>query len=320
MFFPNQGKAGVPDGVINFIPGSSAEITKQLLNSPDFAGLHYTGSTGVFNSLWSTIASNLPRYKSYPRIVGETGGKDFIFAHRSSHVEALVVALLRGAFEYCGQKCSACSRAYIPRSIWPRVKEGLIEGAKKLKVGNPEEADVFLGAVIHEGSADKCASYIRIAKESDECEVIVGGKVDKSVGWFVEPTVIVTTNPEHLLMKEEIFGPILTLYVYEDADVDAALTLCDTSSAYSLTGSVFSQDRYFIQEAERRLLNTAGNFYINDKCTGAVVGQQPFGGGRMSGTNDKAGSVLNLLRWTSVRSIKETFVPATEVLYPYMKE
>jgi len=311
-------EAGVPDGVINFIPGPSGDITDSLVSDPYFAGLHYTGSSDVFNSIWGQIATKLPSYKGYPRVVGETGGKDFIFAHHSAHVEALVVALVRGAFEYAGQKCSACSRAYIPRSIWPKTKELLVETIKKIKMGNPEEPDVFVNAVIHETSANKCSHYIKLARESSECEIVCGGKVDKSVGWFVEPTVIATSNPTHVLMKEEIFAPILTIHVYDDANLEQALDLCDTTSAYALTGSIFAQDRSVIQYAERKLANTAGNFYINDKPTGAVVGQQPFGGGRASGTNDKAGSVLNLLRWTSVRTIKETLNPPTEVSYPYM--
>jgi len=311
-------EAGLPDGVINFIPGQAGMITDILLNDPNFAGLHYTGSTEVFNSLWEKISKNLSIYKNYPRIVGETGGKDFIFAHNSANIPALVTALIRGAFEYAGQKCSAASRGYIPKSIWNKVKERLINDLKEVKYGNPEDPSVLVNAVINEESFNNTVRYIELAKSSKDCEIIFGGSYDKSVGYFIQPTVVVTTNPHHRLIKEEIFAPVLTLYIYDDDKFEETLTLCDKGSPYALTGSFFAQDRYAIVKGEQALTYTAGNFYINDKPTGAVVAQQPFGGGRASGTNDKAGSVLNLLRWTSVRTIKENFIPPTHWKYPYM--
>jgi len=313
-------EAGLPDGVVNFIPGNAEQVTNKVLASRDFSGLHYTGSTSVFNGIYQKIASNLDNYKTYPRIVGETGGKNYIIAHNSCDVDALVVGLVRGAFEYAGQKCSACSRAYIPKSIWPEVKKKLVDTMARVKTGNPEDPSVLVNAVIHETSADKTANYIKIAQEDPSCEVICGGKVDKSVGWFVSPTIVVTTNPNHKLIQEEIFAPVLTVYIYEDNKFEETLELADKAVTYGLTGALFAKDREVIAFADRKLSESAGNFYINDKCTGAVVGQQPFGGARGSGTNDKAGSHLNLLRWVSARSIKETFVPPTEVTYPYMNE
>lgn len=310
--------AGLPDGVINMINGSAGMITDTLIASPDFAGVHFTGSTGVFNDIWGNIGKNISKYKTYPRIVGETGGKDFVLAHPSSIPAQVATALSRGAFEYQGQKCSAASRAYIPQSIWPAVKEHLAKDLASFKMGSPEDTTNFVSAVITEGSFDKLAAAIDAAKASDEAEVVIGGTYDKSVGWFIEPTVIVTTNPKYDTMSTELFGPVLTIYVYEDAKWTETLQLVDETSPYALTGAIFSQDRYAIEEATKALENAAGNFYINDKPTGAVVGQQPFGGARASGTNDKAGSVLNLLRWVSPRTIKETFGPPTDYRYPFL--
>lgn len=310
--------AGLPDGVINMINGSAGMITDTVVSSPDFAGVHFTGSTGVFNDIWAAIGKNISTYKTYPRIVGETGGKDFVIAHPSSIPAQVATALSRGAFEYQGQKCSAASRAYIPQSIWPAVKEQLEKDLASFKMGSPEDTSNFVSAVITEGSFDKLAKAIDAAKASNEAEVVIGGGYDKSVGWFIEPTVIVTTNPKYDTMETELFGPVLTIYVYEDAKWTETLQLVDETSPYALTGAIFSQDRYAIEEATKALENAAGNFYINDKPTGAVVGQQPFGGARASGTNDKAGSVLNLLRWVSPRTIKETFVPPTDYRYPFL--
>ena len=312
--------AGLPDGVINMVHGDPVMITDTLLESPDFAGIHYTGSTAVFNGIWAKIGQNMGKgiYKTYPRIVGETGGKDFVIAHPSSIPAQVATALSRGAFEFQGQKCSAASRAYIPQSIWPEVKEKLVADIASMKMGSPEDLSNFITCVIHEGSFDKLASYIDAAKNASDAEIIAGGKYDKSVGYFIEPTVILTTNPQYETMHTELFGPVLTIYVYEDAKWEETLTLVDQTSPYALTGAVFSQDRYAIEQATKALENCAGNFYINDKPTGAVVGQQPFGGARASGTNDKAGSVLNLLRWVSPRTIKETFVPPTDYRYPFL--
>lgn len=310
--------AGLPDGVINMINGSAGMVTETIISSPDFAGVHFTGSTGVFNDIWGAIGKNISKYKTYPRIVGETGGKDFVIAHPSSIPAQVATALSRGAFEYQGQKCSAASRAYIPQSIWPAVKEQLAKDLASFKMGSPEDTTNFVSAVITEGSFDKLAKAIDAAKASNEAEVVIGGGYDKSVGWFIEPTVIVTTNPKYDTMETELFGPVLTIYVYEDAKWSETLKLVDETSPYALTGAIFSQDRYAIEEATKALENAAGNFYINDKPTGAVVGQQPFGGARASGTNDKAGSVLNLLRWVSPRTIKETFVPPTDYRYPFL--
>lgn len=311
-------KAGLPNGVINMITGDSGMITDTILDSPDFAGIHFTGSTGVFNSMWAKIGQNISKYKTYPRIVGETGGKDFVWAHPSSNPIEVATALTRGSFEYQGQKCSAASRAYIPTSIWNAVKDRLVADVKSFKMGSPEDTSNFVSAVISESSFDKLAKAIDEAKASSEAEVIVGGGYDKSKGWFIEPTVIVTTNPKYDTMETELFGPVLTIYVYEDAKWEESLKLVDETSIYALTGAIFSQDRYAIDVATKALVNAAGNFYINDKPTGAVVGQQPFGGARASGTNDKAGSILNLLRWVSPRTIKETFIPATDYKYPFL--
>ncbi len=311
-------KAGLPKGVINVIYGDSGMITDTILDSPDFAGIHFTGSTGVFNSMWSKIGQNIDKYKTYPRIVGETGGKDFVWAHPSSNSLEVATALARGAFEYQGQKCSAASRAYIPASLWEDVKKQLVTDVSSFKMGAPDDTKNYVSSVISESSFDKLAKAIDAAKASDEAEIIVGGGYDKSKGWFIEPTVIVTTNPKYETMKTELFGPVLTIYVYEDAKWEESLKLVDETSIYALTGAIFSQDRYAIATATKALENAAGNFYINDKPTGAVVGQQPFGGARASGTNDKAGSILNLLRWVSPRTIKETFVPATDYRYSFL--
>lgn len=310
--------AGLPDGVINMVTGNSGMVTDTLLASPDFAGVHFTGSTGVFNDIWAKIGQNISRYKTYPRIVGETGGKDFVLAHPSSIPAMVATALSRGAFEYQGQKCSAASRAYIPQSIWPEVKDLLLKDLASMKMGSPEDPSNFLSSVISESSFNKLAGYIDAVKDAKDAEIIAGGKYDKSVGYFIEPTVIVTTNAKYDTMCTELFGPVLTVHVYEDAKWSETLKLVDETSPYALTGAIFSQDRYAIEEATKALENSAGNFYINDKPTGAVVGQQPFGGARASGTNDKAGSVLNLLRWVSPRTIKETFVPPTDYRYPFL--
>ena len=311
-------KAGLPKGVINVIYGDSAMITDTVLDSPDFAGIHFTGSTGVFNSMWSKIGQNINKYKTYPRIVGETGGKDFVWAHPSSNSLEVATALARGAFEYQGQKCSAASRAYIPASLWEDVKKQLVTDVSSFKMGAPDDTKNYVSSVISETSFDKLAKAIDAAKASNEAEIIVGGGYDKSKGWFIEPTVIVTTNAKYDTMKTELFGPVLTIYVYEDAKWEESLKLVDETSIYALTGAIFSQDRYAIEYATKALEGAAGNFYINDKPTGAVVGQQPFGGARASGTNDKAGSILNLLRWVSPRTIKETFVPATDYRYSFL--
>jgi 1-pyrroline-5-carboxylate dehydrogenase len=313
-------EAGVPDGVINMIIGDPEMITNTILAHPDFAGIHFTGSTNVFKGIWSKIGQNIHTYKSYPRIVGETGGKDFIVAHKSAHPKVVSTALVRGAFEFQGQKCSAASRAYISKSIWPEVKKFIIEDIKSFKIGAPDDMGNFINAVIHEGSFNKLAKYIDQAKDSDSAEIIAGGTYDKSKGWFVNPTVIETTNPKYETMETELFGPVLTVYVYDDDKFDETLDLVNDTSIYALTGSIISTDRYAAAKATKVLENCAGNFYINDKCTGAVVGRQPFGGARSSGTNDKAGSKLNLLRWTSPRLIKETFDPAKDYRYPFLGE
>jgi 1-pyrroline-5-carboxylate dehydrogenase len=313
-------EAGVPDGVINVVFGDPVMITDTVLASPDFAGVHYTGSTFVFKEIWQKIGNNIHTYKTYPRIVGETGGKDFVLAHPSANVKQVVTGITRGAFEFQGQKCSAASRAYIPKSLWQAVKEQLITDVKSMKMGSPEDFGNFITAVIHENSFDKLASYIDQAKKDSDAEIIVGGNYDKTKGYFIEPTVIVTTNPKYATMETELFGPIMTIYVYEDAKWKQTLELVDTTSEYALTGAVFSQDRYAIEEATLALQNSAGNFYINDKPTGAVVGMQPFGGARASGTNDKAGSMQNLLRWVSPRTIKETMVTPEDYRYPFLGE
>ncbi|MBB6331173.1 1-pyrroline-5-carboxylate dehydrogenase [Chryseobacterium sediminis] len=311
-------EAGLPAGVINMIFTDGKETAEKVLAHRDFAGLHFTGSTKVFQGMWKMIGDNIHNYRTYPRIVGETGGKDFVIAHPSANVEAVATALVRGAFEYQGQKCSAASRAYVPKSLWADVKKVMETQMNSIKVGSPEDTSNFVNAVIDKNSFEKCKGYIDRANASGEATVVIGGKYDDSKGWFVHPTVIETTNPHYESMVEEIFGPILSIYVYEDQDWKETLKLVDSTSPYSLTGSVFSQDRYAINEAYKALENASGNFYINDKPTGAVVGQQPFGGGRASGTNDKAGSKMNLLRWTSVRSVKETFVSPKNYKYPYL--
>jgi 1-pyrroline-5-carboxylate dehydrogenase len=288
------------------------------LSNPHFAGVHYTGSTFVFKEIWKKIGTNIHQYKTYPRIVGETGGKDFIIAHPSANVKQVVTGITRGAFEFQGQKCSAASRAYIPKSLWTAFKGQLITDVKSMKMGSPEDFSNFVTAVIHEGSFDKLVSYIEQAKKDSDAQIIVGGNHDKSKGYFIEPTVIVTTNPKYATMETELFGPVITIYVYEDAKWAETLKLVDNTSEYALTGAVFSQDRYAIEEATVALQNSAGNFYINDKPTGAVVGMQPFGGARASGTNDKAGSAQNLLRWVSPRTIKETFVTPEHYKYPFL--
>ncbi|WP_298304573.1 L-glutamate gamma-semialdehyde dehydrogenase [Flavobacterium sp.] len=313
-------EAGVPDGVINVVYGDPVMITDTVLASPDFAGVHYTGSTFVFKEIWKKIGTQIHSYKTYPRIVGETGGKDFVVAHPSANVKQVVTGITRGAFEFQGQKCSAASRAYIPQSLWPAVKEQLIIDVNSMKMGSPEDFSNFITAVIHEGSFDKLASYIDQAKKDADAEIILGGNYDKSKGYFIEPTVIVTTNPKYTTMETELFGPVITIYVYEDAKWNETLKLVDETSEYALTGAIFSQDRYATIEATKALENAAGNFYINDKPTGAVVGMQPFGGARASGTNDKAGSMQNLLRWVSPRTIKETFVTPEDYRYPFLGE
>lgn len=313
-------EAGLPDGVINFVPGPGSIIGPMAMENPMLAGIHFTGSTATFNSMWRTIAGNLESYRSYPRIVGETGGKDFLFAHASADVDALVPAIIGGAFSYQGQKCSATSRVYIPESIWPKVKSGVLEQLGDLKVGDVEDFTNYMGAVIDQKSFDNIKSYIDYAAESSEAEIISGGKCDDSIGFFVEPTVIVTTNPKFKTMEEEIFGPVVTIYVYRDADYREALDLCESTSIYALTGGIFAQDRKAIVEIEKRLYYSAGNLYINDKTTGAFVGLQPFGGARASGTNEKVGSKHNVSRWLSPRSIKETFDPPMDYRLPFMKE
>lgn len=311
-------EAGVPDGVINVVYGDPVMITNTVLESPDFSGLHFTGSTHVFKSLWKQIGENIFKYKTYPRIVGETGGKDFIVAHKSANSKQVSTAISRGAFEFQGQKCSAASRCYIPQSLWPAVKEEVIADVKSFKIGSPEDMSNFITAVIHEGSFDKLASYIDAAKADADAEIIVGGNYDKSKGYFIEPTVIVTSNPKYTTMCTELFGPVVTIFVYEDEAWEETLHLVDETGEYALTGAVFSEDRYALDQAVKILENAAGNFYINDKPTGAVVGQQPFGGARGSGTNDKAGSKLNLYRWISPRMVKETFVSPTDYRYPFL--
>jgi 1-pyrroline-5-carboxylate dehydrogenase len=313
-------EAGLPDGVINVVYGDPVMITDTVLASPDFSGLHFTGSTHVFKNLWKQIGNNIHNYKTYPRIVGETGGKDFIWAHNSANPLQVATGITRGTFEYQGQKCSAASRAFIPASMWEEVKGHLIAQASKIKMGSPEDPSNYVNAVIHEGSFDKIASFLDAAKTDADAEVIIGGGHDKSVGYFIEPTVIVAKNPMYKTMCTELFGPVMTIYVYEDAEWEASLKLVDESTEYALTGAIFSTDRYIVEKASKALENAAGNFYINDKPTGAVVGQQPFGGARASGTNDKAGSPLNLLRWASPRTIKETFVTPVDYRYPFLGE
>ena len=313
-------EAGVPDGVINLVFASGPVIGDIVLSHPDFAGIHFTGSTGVFNSIWKTVGDNIDKYKTYPRLVGETGGKDFVMVHRSANAQQTVTALTRGAFEYQGQKCSAASRAYIPESMWKDVKAGLEADLNSIKMGAPEDFTNFMCAVIDEASFDLLAGFIERAREDKDAEVIIGGKCDKSEGYYIEPTVIQAKNPKYITMVEELFGPVLTIYVYQDEKFEETLDILDDTSPYALTGAIFATDRQVIQSATKRLVNAAGNFYINDKPTGAVVGQQPFGGSRASGTNDKAGSYLNLLRWVSPRTIKENFLPPEDYRYPFMQE
>ncbi|MCH7408857.1 L-glutamate gamma-semialdehyde dehydrogenase [Belliella sp. DSM 111904] len=313
-------EAGVPDGVINLIYVDGPTAGDIIFNHPDFAGIHFTGSTGVFQHIWKTIGENIFKYKSYPRIVGETGGKDFVIAHKSANPKAVAVGLSRGAFEFQGQKCSAASRAYIPNNIWADVKKYLLEDLSSMKMGPTEDFSNFINAVIDEKSFDKISKYITEAKGAEGVEIISGGNFDKSKGYFIEPTVIVTQDPMYKTMQEEIFGPVLTIYVYNAEHFEEALELVDQTSPYALTGAIFSTDRYAIEFATKKLRNAAGNFYINDKPTGAVVGQQPFGGARASGTNDKAGSMINLLRWVSPRTIKETFVSPVDYRYPFLGE
>lgn len=313
-------EAGVPAGVINFLPGSGALIGGVALNHPKLAGIHFTGSTAVFNSFWQTIAGNISNYVSYPKIVGETGGKDFIFAHSSADIQALATAIVRGSFEFQGQKCSAASRAYIPRSIWGELKDILAGMIARIKMGDPREFTNFMNAVIDEASFDKCMEYINAAKQANDAEIVFGGNGDKTKGYFVEPTIILTSNPHYASIQEEIFGPIITIYVYEDDKFEETLELCNTTSPYALTGAVWAKDRKVLLQMSEALKYAAGNIYYNDKPTGAVVGQQPFGGARASGTNDKAGSYLNLIRWTSPRAIKEVLVPPTDFMYPTFDE
>jgi 1-pyrroline-5-carboxylate dehydrogenase len=309
--------AGLPPGVINFVPGDAAEVSNVVLDHPDFAGVHFTGSTAVFNSIWNRVGQNLGKYRTYPRLVGETGGKDFVVVHPSADPQAVAVALVRGAFEYQGQKCSAASRAYLPKSLWPAVKERMLAMIDQIKVGDVRDFRNFMGAVIDERAFTKIAEYIDDAKK--KATIVAGGGYDKRKGYFIEPTVVQAKRPDYRLMCEEIFGPVLTTYVYNDAEWTRILKVVDETSPYALTGSVFATDRRAIVDASKALRHAAGNFYINDKPTGAVVGQQPFGGARASGTNDKAGSMWNLIRWVSPRTIKETFVPPTDYRYPFMQ-
>ncbi|MDH4221900.1 MAG: L-glutamate gamma-semialdehyde dehydrogenase [candidate division Zixibacteria bacterium] len=313
-------EAGLPPGAINFVTGDSSEISEVILNHENLAGVHFTGSTSVFQNMWKTIGENIPRYKTYPRIVGETGGKDFIFVHKSSVPSQVATAITRGAFEYQGQKCSAASRAYIPRSLWNEIREILIKQIKEIKMGDPCDFSNFMNAIIDKGAFKSIKEYIDFARSASDAKIITGGNCDDSRGYFIDATVIETTNPQFKTMVEEIFGPVITIYVYEDEDYEKTLHLCDQTSPYALTGSIFSTDRNAVELAETILRNAAGNFYINDKPTGAVVGQQPFGGARASGTNDKAGALHNMIRWTSPRTIKENFVPPADFKYPFMIE
>jgi 1-pyrroline-5-carboxylate dehydrogenase len=313
-------EAGLPPGVINIVPGSGGEVGDPVLASPALAGIHFTGSTEVFQNMWATIGGNIKRYKYYPRIVGETGGKDFVFAHPSADVPSLVTALVRGAFEYQGQKCSAASRAFIPQSLWSKVRRQLVEMVAEIKMGDPADFTNFMGAVIDRGAYQTIKGYVDFAKRSKDAEILAGGVCDARKGFFIQPTVVLAKRPDLKLMREEIFGPVLTVYVYADRDLDKTLEICDKGSPYALTGAIFSQDRVATVKMTEALIHAAGNFYINDKPTGAVVGQQPFGGGRASGTNDKAGGIQNMIRWVSPRAIKETFVPPTHFAYPFMQE
>jgi 1-pyrroline-5-carboxylate dehydrogenase len=320
LFMKILEEAGLPDGVINFIPGSGADVGDVCLADPNLSGIHFTGSTRVFQQMWKTVGENISKYKSYPRIVGETGGKDFVFVHNSADVRQIVTALIRGAFEYQGQKCSAASRAYIPKSLWQKVRNGLEEDMAKIKMGPTTDFRNFVNAVIDRRAFNSITKYIDYARTNSGGEVIIGGNYDDSVGYFIEPTVILAREPKFRTMVEEIFGPVLTIYVYEDEKLEETLDLCNESSIYALTGAIFSENREVVSLAMKKLEHAAGNFYINDKPTGAVVGQQPFGGGRASGTNDKAGSYTNLLRWVSPRTVKETFAAPTDFSYDCMKE
>jgi len=313
-------EAGLPDGVINLVFVSGPVGGKIVMEHPDFAGFHFTGSTAVFQHIWKTIGTNISKYKTYPRIVGETGGKDFVMVHKTAHADQVATALVRGAFEFQGQKCSAASRAYIPDNLWDGIKEIMVAQVKSIKMGNPEDFTNFMTAVIDEASFDKLAVFIDNAKKDTDAEIVVGGGYDKSEGYFIEPTVIRALDPHYVTMEEELFGPVLTLYVYDADKYEETLDILDNTSPYGLTGAIFADDRLAVDLATKKLVNAAGNFYINDKPTGAVVGQQPFGGSRASGTNDKAGSSLNLIRWVSPRTIKETFIPATDYRYPFMDE
>ena len=313
-------EAGIPDGVINFVPGSGGQVGNPVLDSPDLAGIHFTGSTPVFQGMWNTIGGNIAKYKGYPRIVGETGGKDFIFVHKSADVDVVATAIVRGAYEYQGQKCSAASRGYIPKSMWNELKDKTVSMLKTVKMGDPEDFSNFVNAVIDKSAFETITGYIDYIKNADDAEIVFGGNYDDSVGYYIEPTFVVTTNPKFKTMEEEIFGPVFTLYVYDDEKYEETLNICDQTSQYALTGAIFAKDRSAVQLANKILVNAAGNFYINDKPTGAVVGQQPFGGARASGTNDKAGSYLNLIRWVSPRTIKENFIPPTDYSYPFMEE
>ena len=318
LFMQILKEAGMPDGVINFVPGPGSMVGKLCLDHPDLGGIHFTGSTGVFHQMWQTVGNNIARYKSYPRIVGETGGKDFVFAHKSADVKQLVTGIIRGAFEFQGQKCSAASRAYVPASLWGPVRQQMEADMARIKMGSTTDFRNFFNAVIDKSAFATITEYIDYAKSAKDAEIIVGGGYDDSKGYFIEPTVILTSNPHFRTMEEEIFGPVMTIYVYDDAKYEETLEICDRTSIYALTGAVFATERAAVSLAMRKLENAAGNFYVNDKPTGAVVGQQPFGGARASGTNDKAGSYLNLIRWVSPRTIKETFDPPTNFAYPFM--
>ena len=310
--------AGLPDGVVNMVPGDGPLAGQTLLPHRDLAGVHFTGSTPTFQSIWKTVGDHIGTYRTYPRLIGETGGKDFVFAHPSADWEAVAVALVRGSFEYQGQKCSAASRAYLPKSLWPKIQERMIADISTIQMGDTRDFRCFMNAVIDERSFRRIQGFLEFAKNASDAKIVCGGNTRGEVGYFVEPTVIVTSNPKFKTLQEEIFGPVLTVYVYEDKDLDATLTLCDETSPYALTGAVFAQDRYAVQTMSDRLRNAAGNFYINDKPTGAVVGQQPFGGARMSGTNDKSGGAHCLTRWVSMRTVKETMVPAKDYRYPFL--
>lgn len=311
-------EAGLPDGVINMVTARGKDIGELVLKNPNLGGIHFTGSTAVFQTMWRTVGGNIDKYKSYPRIVGETGGKDFVFVHNSADVQEVSTALIRGAFEYQGQKCSAASRAYIPKSMWPALKDSLLKTVGELKMGSPEDFGNFVNAVIDKAAFESIVEYVDYANSCDTCETICGGKYDDSKGYFIEPTIVHTSDPHCKVIEEEIFGPVLALYVYDDDKYTETLHLCDETSPYALTGAIFATDRYAVEEASKILRQAAGNFYINDKPTGAVVGQQPFGGARASGTNDKAGSFLNLIRWCSPQTIKENFVPPKDYKYPFM--